>query len=102
VRPVRGRRTQIYVVRSVSSVKTLEEAKTTPGVLYMRQPVTDYGTMEFGSYIKIEDVGYRFANECLDEWKKSGLLPTGFVSQHERHGESGRPKIASRMRRASI
>lgn len=30
---------------SVSSVKTLEEAKKTPGVLYMRMPVTQFGTV---------------------------------------------------------
>ena len=29
----------------MSSVKTLEEAKTTPGVFYMRQPVTQFGTV---------------------------------------------------------
>lgn len=32
-------------VCSVSSVKTLEEAKATPGVMYMRLPVTQFGTV---------------------------------------------------------
>lgn len=32
----------------VSSVKTLEEAKKTPGCFYMRMPVEGYGTLEFG------------------------------------------------------
>lgn len=32
----------------VSSVKTLEEAKKTPGVFYLRMPVEGYGTLEFG------------------------------------------------------
>ena len=30
---------------SVSSVKTLEDAKATPGVLYLRMPVTQFGTV---------------------------------------------------------
>ena len=29
---------------SLSSVKTLVEAQTTPGVLYMRMPVTEFGS----------------------------------------------------------
>ncbi|CAJ0912490.1 8605_t:CDS:2, partial [Entrophospora sp. SA101] len=35
----------------VSSVKTLEEAKNTPGCLYMEMPVQQYGTLEFSKFV---------------------------------------------------
>ncbi|KWU47420.1 patatin-domain-containing protein, partial [Rhodotorula sp. JG-1b] len=61
----------------VSSVKMLEEAKATPGVLYMRMPVTQFGTMEFKRFTEILDVGSEFANSLLDEWAADKKLPTG-------------------------
>ncbi|GAA5994555.1 lysophospholipase [Rhodotorula paludigena] len=61
----------------VSSVKTLEEAKATPGVLYMRMPVTQFGTMDFKKFLDILRVGADFADSLLDEWKEQGKLPTG-------------------------
>lgn len=64
-------------MRSVSSVKTLEEAKATPGVLYMRMPVTQFGTMDFKKFLDILRVGADFADSLLDEWKEQGKLPTG-------------------------
>ncbi|BGP15400.1 phosphatidylcholine and lysophosphatidylcholine phospholipase [Rhodosporidiobolus nylandii] len=61
----------------VSSVKTLEEAKQTPGVLYMRMPVTQFGTMEFKRFTEILEAGSEFATELLSEWAAKGELPTG-------------------------
>ncbi|GAA6007388.1 hypothetical protein JCM10207_006324 [Rhodosporidiobolus poonsookiae] len=61
----------------VSSVKTLEEAKATPGVLYMRMPVTQFGTMDFKRFLEILDVGSDFATQLLAEWAAEGKLPTG-------------------------
>ncbi|GAA5986855.1 hypothetical protein JCM10908_000923 [Rhodotorula pacifica] len=61
----------------VSSVKMLEEAKATPGVLYMRMPVTQFGTMEFKRFTEILEVGSEFANGLLDEWASEKKLPTG-------------------------
>ncbi|GAA5861134.1 hypothetical protein JCM3774_002201 [Rhodotorula dairenensis] len=61
----------------VSSVKMLEEAKATPGVLYMRMPVTQFGTMEFKRFTEILEVGSDFANTLLDEWAAEKKLPTG-------------------------
>ncbi|GAA5933617.1 hypothetical protein JCM3775_003753 [Rhodotorula graminis] len=67
----------------VSSVKTLEEAKATPGVLYMRMPVTQFGTMEFKRFPEILGAGLEFANELLDEWRDKGELPTGMEGDGE-------------------
>ncbi|TAQ87140.1 hypothetical protein B7494_g4526 [Chlorociboria aeruginascens] len=41
----------------VSSVDALERAKTTPGCLYMRPPIDKYGTLEFGKFDEIYQVG---------------------------------------------
>ncbi|KAG0151664.1 hypothetical protein CROQUDRAFT_667702 [Cronartium quercuum f. sp. fusiforme G11] len=71
----------------VSSVKTLEEAKATPGVLYMRMPVTQYTTMDFGKFEEIYQKGYEAAKEMLKEWADQGpgKLPDGL----ERSGGEG-------------
>ncbi|GAA6058867.1 hypothetical protein JCM10212_002811 [Sporobolomyces blumeae] len=83
----------------VSSVKTLEEAKRTPGVLYMRMPVTQFGTMEFKRFTEILDVGSDFAKGLLSEWDAKGELPTGL------EGDVKNQKIEKRgqsIRRNSI
>ncbi|BGO90930.1 phosphatidylcholine and lysophosphatidylcholine phospholipase [Rhodotorula toruloides] len=77
----------------VSSVKMLEEAKATPGVLYMRMPVTQFGTMDFKRFGEILDVGSEFANSLLDEWATKGELPSGTegdvaVSKKQRRGQA--------------
>ncbi|GAA5909018.1 hypothetical protein JCM6882_004969 [Rhodosporidiobolus microsporus] len=82
----------------VSSVKTLEEAKATPGVLYMRMPVTQFGTMEFGKFLEILDVGADFATEILTEWAAKGVLPTGM----EGNAPQKKQKRGQSIRRNSI
>ncbi|KAI7941845.1 hypothetical protein MJO29_013919 [Puccinia striiformis f. sp. tritici] len=61
----------------VSSVKTLEDAKATPGVLYMRMPVTEFTTLGFGRFEEILQKGYEAAKEMLKELDSEGKLPTG-------------------------
>ncbi|KAK0551517.1 phosphatidylcholine and lysophosphatidylcholine phospholipase [Tilletia horrida] len=71
----------------VSSVKTLEEAKVTPGCLYMRMPVEAYGTLEFGKFAEIAQLGYDAANRMLDEWVEQGVrLPNGTEDDEEEVG----------------
>nr|CRX79253.1 hypothetical protein ls5931a1_00061 [Leucosporidium scottii] len=83
----------------VSSVKTLEEAKATPGVLYMRMPVTEFGTMEFKRFPELLDIGFDHAQKLISGWAKKGELPTGT------EGEISAQKIQKRgqsIRRNSI
>ncbi|PLW22005.1 hypothetical protein PCANC_02407 [Puccinia coronata f. sp. avenae] len=61
----------------VSSVKTLEDAKATPGVLYMRMPVTEFTTLGFGRFEEILQKGYEAAKEMLKDLDSKGKLPTG-------------------------
>jgi predicted acylesterase/phospholipase RssA/CRP-like cAMP-binding protein len=59
----------------VSSVDALERAKTTPGCLYMRPPIDSYGTLDFGKFDEIYQVGYKFGQEFLAQIKDQGVLP---------------------------
>lgn len=65
----------------MSSVKTLEEAKATPGVLYLRMPVTMFGTMEFGRFLELFEIGTTAGKKLLDEFEEKGMLPTGMESE---------------------
>ncbi|EAU35254.1 hypothetical protein ATEG_04807 [Aspergillus terreus NIH2624] len=59
----------------VSSFENLEQAKTTPGCLYMRPPIDPYGTLDFGKFDEIYQVGYKYGKEYLEKLKNEGTLP---------------------------
>jgi lysophospholipid hydrolase len=59
----------------VSSVDALERAKNTPGCLYMRPPIDPYGTLDFGKFDEIYQVGYRYGQEYLSKMREDGVLP---------------------------
>ncbi|KAK1140145.1 phosphatidylcholine and lysophosphatidylcholine phospholipase [Aspergillus melleus] len=59
----------------VSSIDNLERAKNTVGCLYMRPPIDPYGTLDFGKFDEIYQVGYAYGKEFLDKLKSEGSLP---------------------------
>ncbi|POS85579.1 patatin-domain-containing protein [Erysiphe pulchra] len=59
----------------VSSVDALERAKNMPGCHYMRPPIDLYGTLDFGKFDEIYQVGYKFGKEYLAKMKEKGTLP---------------------------
>lgn len=59
----------------VSSNDNLERAKTTPGCRYMRPPIEEYGTLDFGKFDEIYQVGYQFGKKYLAELREEGVLP---------------------------
>ena len=59
----------------VSSVDALERAKAMVGCFYMRPPIDDYGTLEFGKFDEIYQVGYRYGQEFLQKLRDKGALP---------------------------
>ncbi|OTA69419.1 lysophospholipase NTE1 [Hypoxylon sp. EC38] len=59
----------------VSSVDALERAKNAPGCYYMRPPIDEYGTLEFGKFDEIYKLGYKFGKEYLDRLRDEGVLP---------------------------
>ncbi len=69
----------------VSSVDALQRAKKTPGCFYMRPPIDAYGTLEFGKFEEIYQVGYKFGKEFLGRLKDGGLLPVMEETEERRH-----------------
>ncbi|KAI9836080.1 MAG: phosphatidylcholine and lysophosphatidylcholine phospholipase [Sarea resinae] len=59
----------------VSSVEALERAKMTPGCLYMRPPIDPYGTLDFGKFEEISEVGYQYGKKFLADLREKGELP---------------------------
>ncbi|CAB60678.1 lysophospholipase [Schizosaccharomyces pombe] len=58
----------------VTSVATGEKVKSMPGCFYMRPPVKDFPTLEFGSFEKIYNVGYNYGKEYVEKLKTSHKL----------------------------
>ncbi|KAK4145914.1 lysophospholipase NTE1 [Dichotomopilus funicola] len=61
----------------VSSVDALERAKSMPGCVYMRPPIDEYGTLDFGKFMEIYGVGYKYGQEFLAQLRERGVLPVG-------------------------
>ncbi|KAG0324657.1 phosphatidylcholine and lysophosphatidylcholine phospholipase [Dissophora globulifera] len=81
----------------VSSVKQLEAAKATPGMFYLKPPVQDFGTLEFGRFLEICEVGYEYGKEMLEKWRKEGKL-SHLLSENE----TAKSRRGKRIRRNSI
>lgn len=60
----------------VASVNALEHAKKMPGVIYLRPPIDDYATLDFGKFDEIFNVGLAYADKLFDELKKQKKLPS--------------------------
>jgi lysophospholipid hydrolase len=69
----------------VSSNDNLERAKTTPGCRYMRPPIEEYGTLEFGKFDEIYQVGYQFGKKYLAELREQGVLPVMEETEKQRN-----------------
>ncbi|WVQ85079.1 lysophospholipase NTE1 [Cryptococcus sp. DSM 104549] len=64
----------------VSSVKTLEDVKTSPGCLYLAMPVQQFDTLGgFKRFSEVMAIGLKAGREALRKWKEEGKLPTGLV-----------------------
>ena len=59
-----------------TSNQRLEDAKADEACLFMRMPIEGYGTLEFGKYNELLDLGYREALQRLAQWQLAGRLPT--------------------------
>ncbi|KAI9802963.1 MAG: phosphatidylcholine and lysophosphatidylcholine phospholipase [Sarcosagium campestre] len=69
----------------VSSVDALERAKTTPGCLYMRPPIDEFGTLDFAKFDQIYQVGYTFGKEYLSQLRVRGVLPLVEESEEKKN-----------------
>ncbi|KAF2200708.1 patatin-domain-containing protein [Delitschia confertaspora ATCC 74209] len=68
----------------VSSYDALERAKNTPGCRYMRPPIDAYGTLEFGKFDEIYEVGYKYGKEYLAQLREQGVLPVTEETEKEK------------------
>ncbi|KAL3233532.1 Lysophospholipase NTE1 [Nakaseomyces bracarensis] len=59
----------------VSSVNALEKAKRTPGVIYLRPPIENYATLDFGKFEEIYKVGADFGRVFLQTLSEEGNMP---------------------------
>lgn len=59
----------------VSSVDALERAKAMPGCIYMRPPIDDYGTLDFGKFDEIYERSFKYGQDFLTRLKEKGVLP---------------------------
>jgi lysophospholipid hydrolase len=69
----------------VSSVDNLERAKNIPGCNYMRPPIEAYGTLDFGKFDEIYQVGYQFGKKYLADMREEGLLPGSEETEEKRN-----------------
>lgn len=68
----------------VSSIENLERAKNTSGCLYMRPPIDPYGTLDFGKFDEIYQVGYAYGREFLEKMRNEGVLPIPEETEEKR------------------
>lgn len=59
----------------VASVNALNQAKNTLGVIYLRPPIDNYATLDFGKFDEIYHVGFAYADTLFTEWEQSGKIP---------------------------
>jgi len=60
----------------VSCVQLLEKVKKQKDCVYMRPPVTNFATLEFGKFDTIVETGYKYAKEQIGSWKTKAPTPT--------------------------
>nr|ODN85379.1 lysophospholipase NTE1 [Cryptococcus depauperatus CBS 7841] len=84
----------------VSSVKTLEDVKSSPGCLYIAMPVQQFDTLGgFKRFSEVLDIGLKTGRETLKRWKEEGILPNGLVDESRKDTAVDR---GNRLRRMSI
>ncbi|XP_052766241.1 patatin-like phospholipase domain-containing protein 7 isoform X3 [Mya arenaria] len=73
----------------VSCIRQLEIVKNSDYCEYIRPPIDKYGTLQFGSFDEIQEVGYNHGKTMLSGWEKGGLIKQLFhekkSSEHKMH-----------------
>lgn len=67
----------------VCSVRQLEMVKGSEYCEYLRPPIDRYGTLDFGKFDEIADVGYQHGKTVFDVWCRSGVRETMLKDQHQ-------------------
>ena len=58
----------------VSCVKQMEDVKNMEGCIYLRPPVSHYGTLDFAKFDEIFESGYQYGLKIVKSWEDDGTL----------------------------
>ncbi|XP_016898609.1 patatin-like phospholipase domain-containing protein 7 isoform X2 [Cynoglossus semilaevis] len=76
----------------VCCVRQLEQVKGCDYCEYIRPPIDRYGTLEFGKFDEITEVGYQHGKTLFDVWQRSRVVDSMMKDRHQeefhktRHG----------------
>ncbi|KAH3674541.1 hypothetical protein WICMUC_003218 [Wickerhamomyces mucosus] len=86
----------------VSSVNQLERAKVTPGVVYLRPPIDDYTTLDFGKFEEIYNVGSEYGDEILKKMIATDMFPRIAGTEYSEQNDIKKDSRYGIQRRNSI
>ncbi|KAM4616108.1 patatin-like phospholipase domain-containing protein 7 isoform 1-T2 [Polymixia lowei] len=67
----------------VCCVRQLELVKESEYCEYIRPPIDRYGTLEFGKFDEIAEVGYQHGKTVFDVWQRSGVVDKMLKDRHQ-------------------
>ncbi|XP_023153389.2 patatin-like phospholipase domain-containing protein 7 [Amphiprion ocellaris] len=67
----------------VCCVRQLELVRDSEYCEYIRPPIDRYGTLEFGKFDEIADVGYQHGKTLFDVWQRSGVVDSMLKDRHQ-------------------
>ncbi|KAJ8285698.1 hypothetical protein GJAV_G00029910 [Gymnothorax javanicus] len=67
----------------VCCVRQMESVKSSEYCEYIRPPIDRYGTLEFGKFDEIAEVGYQHGKTVFDVWSRSGVVEKMLKDRHQ-------------------
>ncbi|XP_043920255.1 patatin-like phospholipase domain-containing protein 7 [Protopterus annectens] len=67
----------------VCCVRQLEVVRNSEYSEYIRPPIDQYGTLEFGKFDEIVEVGYQHGKTLFDIWKRSAVIDKMLMDWHQ-------------------
>uniref|UniRef100_A0A672HHZ1 lysophospholipase n=1 Tax=Salarias fasciatus TaxID=181472 RepID=A0A672HHZ1_SALFA len=67
----------------VCCVRQLELVRDSEYCEYIRPPIDRYGTLEFGKFDEIAEVGYQHGKTLFDVWQRSGVVDSMLKDRHQ-------------------
>uniref|UniRef100_A0A3Q1EXV6 lysophospholipase n=2 Tax=Acanthochromis polyacanthus TaxID=80966 RepID=A0A3Q1EXV6_9TELE len=67
----------------VCCVRQLELVRDSEYCEYIRPPIDRYGTLDFGKFDEIADVGYQHGKTLFDVWQRSGVVDSMLKDRHQ-------------------
>ncbi|KAJ0067604.1 hypothetical protein NL108_008762, partial [Boleophthalmus pectinirostris] len=67
----------------VCCVRQMELVRDSEYCEYIRPPIDHYGTLEFGKFDEIAEVGYQHGKTLFDVWQRSGVIDSMLKDRHQ-------------------